>query len=47
MNPSQSYMERRSVSDRRKFTYAAYWPERRSGKDRRQMQNKKNDQKVA
>jgi len=35
MNHLKQFKERRSTQCRRKFTYTAYSPERRSGKDRR------------
>ncbi|WP_022664412.1 hypothetical protein [Desulfospira joergensenii] len=41
------FKERRASNDRRQFSYAAHCPERRSGKDRRAMQNKETDQRVA
>lgn len=38
--------EKRIINDRRKFSYTAYSPERRSGVDRRQ-QNQQNTLKFA
>ena len=39
MNYSVKIRERRVNTDRRKFTYTAYSPERRSGIDRRAYKN--------
>lgn len=39
--------ERRMTLDRRKFSYTAYSPERRTGKDRRSASAKTYKQKVA
>lgn len=41
MTASTNNQNRRVASDRRKFTYTAYSPERRSGIDRRQMNSGK------
>jgi hypothetical protein len=40
MNQKESSDERRNSNDRRKFTYTAYSPERRSGLDRRAASNR-------
>ncbi len=42
MNQSENAEDRRISNDRRKFTYTAYSPERRSGIDRRNESNKIN-----
>jgi len=39
--------ERRLSIDRRKFSYAAYVPERRSGEDRREIKLTQTNRKVA
>lgn len=39
--------ERRHSIDRRKFSYAAYIPERRSGMDRREIELTQTNKKVA
>jgi len=41
------YREIRRLGDRRKFSYTAHAPERRSGLDRREMSNNKSKIKVA
>ncbi len=40
MNQKKNFDERRNSNDRRKFTYSAYSPERRSGLDRRAASNR-------
>lgn len=40
-------IKERACSDRRKFNYSAYLPERRSGRERRSARNKMNERKVA
>jgi len=39
--------ERRTFEDRRKFSYTAYVPERRSGNDRREIEANKFNTRVA
>ena len=40
-------IERRAKVERRKFNYSAYFPERRSGKERRSVKTKMDEKKVA
>ena len=42
-----SFMEKRSFNDRRKFNYTAHIPERRTGTGRRQIAVNKLKRKVA
>lgn len=47
VNESAYLKERRRLSDRRRFSYTAHAPERRSGMDRREESNIKLKIKVA
>jgi transcription elongation GreA/GreB family factor len=47
VNESEYLKERRRLGDRRRFSYTAHAPERRSGLDRREMSNNKSKAKVA
>ncbi len=42
-----NFKEKRTVNDRRKFNYTAYFPERRSGKERRAVAMDQFKRKVA
>lgn len=46
-NESKARNERRLSVDRRNFSYAAYIPERRSGRDRRDIKLTQTNKKVA
>ncbi len=46
-NESKARNERRLSIDRRRFSYAAYVPERRSGRDRREIKLTQTNKKVA
>jgi hypothetical protein len=47
MKTSENIQDKRSYADRRKFTYTAHVPERRSGMDRRANDDNKSDMMVA
>ncbi len=42
-----NFKEKRTVNDRRKFNYTAYFPERRSGSDRRTIAMNRFKKRVA
>ena len=46
LKPLKNNGETRSGIDRRQFTYTAYIPERRSGKDRRESLERKNAENI-
>lgn len=47
MTNSENSEEKRTTNDRRKFCYTAYSPERRTGIDRRQINEQKLQMKSA